>query len=49
MNSSSMSNHSLFFRLSVSIIEEHKSTTASPVLKRTKVPEKECGIQCDVS
>jgi hypothetical protein len=35
--------------LSVSIIEEHKSTTASPVLKRTKVQEKECGIQCDIS
>ncbi len=36
-------------RLSESVIEEHKSTTASPVLKRVKAQEKECGIQCDVS
>ncbi len=36
-------------RLSESIIEEHKSTTASPAPKRAKAQEKECGIQCDVS
>jgi hypothetical protein len=35
--------------LSESVIEEHKSTTASPVLKRVKAQEKECGIQCDIS
>jgi hypothetical protein len=36
-------------RLSESVIEGHKSTTVSPALKRTKAPERECGIQCDVS
>ena len=50
--------HSLLFRflrirsarrLSESVIEEHKSATASPIPKRVKVQEKECGIQCDVS
>jgi hypothetical protein len=39
----------LWFRLSMSTIEEHTSVTASPIPKRTKAPEKECGIQCDVS
>jgi hypothetical protein len=38
-----------FFRLSISTNEEHKSTTTTPVSKRTKAPEKDCGIQCDVS
>ncbi|CAF4197219.1 unnamed protein product, partial [Adineta steineri] len=33
---------------SVSAIEEQKSITTSPVSKRLKVPEKECGIQCDI-
>jgi hypothetical protein len=33
----------------MSTIEEHTSVTASPIPKRTKAPEKECGIQCDVS
>ncbi len=37
------------YRLSESVIEEHKSTTASPIHKRVKAQEKECGIQCDVS
>ena len=37
------------YRLSESVIEEHKSTTASPIPKRVKAQEKECGIQCDVS
>ena len=38
-----------FFRLSISTNEEHTSTTTTPISKRTKVSEKECGIQCDVS
>jgi len=37
------------FRLSISTIEEHTSTTASPIRKPIKAPEKECGIQCNVS
>ena len=37
------------FRLSISTIEEHTSTTASPIRKPTKALEKECGIQCNVS
>jgi hypothetical protein len=37
------------FRLSISTIEEHTSTAASPIRKPIKAPEKECGIQCNVS
>ena len=37
------------FSLSISTLEEHKSTTTTPAPKRTKLPDKECGIQCDVS
>ena len=29
--------------------EQAAAKPASPVVKRTKVTEKECGIQCDVS
>lgn len=39
------------FRLSESTIEEHKSTSITPVSRqtKTKAAEKECGVQCDVS
>ncbi len=41
--------HIFSFRLSISTIEEHISTAASPIRKPIKASEKECGIQCNVS
>jgi hypothetical protein len=35
--------------LSISTIEEHTSTAASPIRKPIKALEKECGIQCNIS
>ncbi|CAF4173584.1 unnamed protein product, partial [Rotaria magnacalcarata] len=35
--------------LSISTIDEHTSTVTSPTRKPMKAPEKECGIQCNIS
>ena len=47
--SSLLINDFVSFRLSISTIEEHTSAVSSPVRKSVKAPEKECGIQCNVS